>query len=130
MPRLSRSLALALLIGAPLPALAQDATGLWRSEATAEGTIEVKIAPCGTALCGTILRARDLVGAEQPYPHSGKQMIWDMVADGPGQWSGGQIWDPRNDRTFASKMALSGNRLIVAGCVLGICQRQNWQRVN
>jgi uncharacterized protein (DUF2147 family) len=57
-------------------------------------------------------------------------MIWDMVADGPRKWSGGQIWDPRNDRTFASKMALSGNRLIVAGCVLGICQRQNWQRVN
>ena len=130
MPRLSRSLALALLIAAPLPGLAQDATGLWRSEATEEGYIEVKIAPCGTALCGTILRARDLAGAEQPYPHSGKQMIWDMVADGPGKWSGGQIWDPRNDRTFASKMALSGNRLIVAGCVLGICQRQNWQRVN
>ena len=130
MPRLSRSLALALLIAAPLPGLAQDATGLWRSEATEEGTIEVKIAPCGAALCGTILRARDLTGAEQPYPHSGKQMIWDMVADGPGKWSGGQIWDPRNDRTFAAKMALSGNRLIVAGCVLGICQRQNWQRVN
>ncbi len=98
MPRLARSLALALLIAAPLPALAQDATGLWRSEATEEGTIEVKIAPCGTALCGTILRARDLAGAEQPYPHSGKQMIWDIVSDGPGQWSDGQIWDPRNDR--------------------------------
>jgi uncharacterized protein (DUF2147 family) len=130
MPRLSRSFALALPIAAPLPALAQDATGLWRSEATEEGTIEVKIAPCGPALCGTILRARDLAGAEQPYPHSGKPMIWDMVADGPGQWSGGQIRDPRNGRTFASKIELAGNRLIVAGCVLGICQRQNWQRVN
>jgi uncharacterized protein (DUF2147 family) len=130
MPRLSCSFALALLIAAPLPALAQDATGLWRSEATEEGTIEVKIAPCGPALCGTILRARDLAGTEQPYPHSGKPMIWGMVADGPGHWSGGQIWDPRNGRTFASKMELSGNRLIVAGCVLGICQRQNWQRVN
>ncbi len=130
MPRLSCSLALALLIAAPLPSLAQDATGLWRSEATEEGTIEVKIAPCGTALCGTTLRARDLVGAEQPYPHSGKPMIWDMVADGPRQWSGGQILDPRNDRTFNSRMELSGNRLIVAGFVLGICRRQNWQRVN
>ena len=130
MLRLSRSLALALLIAAPLPALAQDATGLWRSEATEEGTIEVKIAACGTALCGTILRARDLAGAETPYPHSGKQMIWDMVSDGPGQWSDGQIWDPRHDRTFNSRMELSGNRLIVAGCVFGFCQRQNWQRVN
>lgn len=47
MPHLFRSLALALLIAAPLPALAQDATGLWRSEATEEGYIEVKIAPAG-----------------------------------------------------------------------------------
>lgn len=135
MPPLARPLLLALLIAAPLiagplPALAQDATGLWRSEATDEGYIEVRIAPCGAALCGTIQRARDLAGAEQAYPHSGKRMIWDMVADGPGKWSDGQIWDPRNDRTFNSRMELSGNRLIVAGCVLGICQRQTWQRVN
>lgn len=130
MPRLARFFALALLTAAPLQATAQDATGLWRSEATDEGYIEVRIAPCGAALCGTIQRARDLAGVEQPYPHSGKRMIWDMVADGPGKWSDGQIWDPRNDRTFASRMELKGNRLIVAGCVLGICQRQDWQRVN
>jgi uncharacterized protein (DUF2147 family) len=116
---------------APLAAMAESALGLWRTEPTDDGHLEVQVAPCGAeALCGTILRARDPSGHEQPYPHTGRQMIWAMVPDGPDRWRNGRIWDPRNDRTFNSRMEVQGNRLMVAGCVLGICQRQTWQRVN
>jgi uncharacterized protein (DUF2147 family) len=132
-----RSLALlvtlgaAFVSGAPNMAAAKDATGVWRTEPTEQGYLEVRIAPCdGQALCGTILRARDLQGQEQPYDHTNKRMIWDMSATGPSKWGNGQIWDPRNNRTFRSRMELAGNRLVVSGCVLGICQSQTWRRVN
>jgi len=116
-----------LLAGA---AQAQDATGLWRTEATNEGYLEIRIAPCGANLCGTIERARDSSGVEGPYPHIGRQMVWNMEPNGPGAWRRGKIWDPRNDRTFNSKMVLSGNTLTVSGCILGLCDGQDWQRVN
>lgn len=115
----------------PTLALADSAQGLWRTEPTDQGYLEVSIAPCqGGALCGTILRARDQAGREQPYPHTGRQMIWAMIPEGEGQWRDGRIWDPRNDRTFNSRMETRGDTLVVSGCVMGICQRQQWQRVN
>jgi len=132
--RLTRPLRLAALAialsAAPGIALAQGVEGIWRTEATEEGTLEIRLAPCaGNALCGTILRARDLQGREQPYPHTGRQMIWGMTPAGTGRWSDGRIWDPRNGRTFNSRMQAQGDALVVVGCVLGICQRQVWQRV-
>lgn len=118
-----------LLICAPLNATAQDVSGIWRTEPTEQGHLEVRIESCGSSmLCGTILRARDLEGNEQPYEHTGKQMIWDMVASGPTSWNDGQIWDPRTDRTYNSRMELSGDSLLVSGCVFRICQTQTWTR--
>lgn len=111
------------------PAAAQDVTGIWRTEKTGNGYLEVQIAPCaGGKICGTILRARDLADVEQDYPHIGRQMVWDMVPNGENQWADGRIWDPRDDRTFRSRMILQGDTLAVSGCFLGICQGQNWQR--
>lgn len=136
MTRVFRSKRLGAILAAclslsPVAGLAQDAMGLWRTEPTEEGSLEVRVAPCdGGALCGTILRARDTQGQEQAYPHTGRQMIWAMMPDGPGRWSGGRIWDPRNDRTFNSRMEAQGDSLEVAGCVLGLCQRQQWQRIS
>lgn len=124
------AIACLVLMNLPAMAVADAALGLWRTEPTDQGYIEVRIAPCdGGNLCGTIVRARDLQGREQPYPHTGRAMIWAMRPDGPGQWRDGRIWDPRNDRTFNSRMQAQGDRLTVSGCVLGLCQRQLWQRV-
>jgi uncharacterized protein (DUF2147 family) len=118
-----------MLICMPLAAMAQDVTGIWRTELTEEGHLEVQIEACGdTTLCGTILRARDLDGNEQPYEYAGKRMIWDMVASSPTSWVDGQIWDPRDNRTYRSRMQLSEGNLLVSGCVLRICQTQTWKR--
>ncbi len=125
-----RILATCVLATLPFAAVAQDATGTWRTEATNEGALEIQIAPCGANLCGTIARAIGPDGQSGPYPHLGRQMVWDMAPNGAGQWSGGKIWDPRNDRTFNSKMELRGAALVVSGCFLGICQGMTWQRVN
>jgi uncharacterized protein (DUF2147 family) len=55
-------------------------------------------------------------------------MIWDMLASGPTNWGDGKIWNPRNDRTVNSSLELSGDTLLVSGCVFRICQTQTWQR--
>jgi uncharacterized protein (DUF2147 family) len=118
-----------MLMWLPLAAMAQDVAGVWRTELTEEGHLEVHIEACGaTILCGTIVRARDLDGNEQPYEHTGKRMIWDMVASSPTSWIDGQIWDPRDDRTYSSRMELSEGNLLVSGCVFRICQTQTWKR--
>lgn len=130
MRRHHSSALIVLLCAMPVVAFSQDATGVWRTEPTKDGYLEVQIAPCGPSLCGTILRARDLTGKEQPYAYAGRKMLWDMAAAGPGQWTDGKIWDPRNDRTFNSRMERQGDKLSVSGCVLGICQSQVWEPVD
>lgn len=118
------------LICAPGIAAAQDATGTWATERTPDGQLHIQVAPCGAALCGTIVAAFGPNGETGPYEHMGRRMVWDMAPSGAGEWRGGKIWDPRNDRTFNSRMSLSGRQLTVSGCVLGLCQGQVWTRVN
>lgn len=127
---LHKILPLITLIAVPAPVLAQDVIGVWRTEKTEEGHLEVAISPCAAALCGKIVRARDPNGVAGPYEHLNKMMIRDMKPDDTaGSWSGGTIWDPQRDRTFKSRMSLENGNLKVAGCVLGICQSQVWRRV-
>lgn len=123
---------IAIILAATLAAAsahAQDATGTWKTQPGDQGYLEIGIAACGTTLCGTILRARSNAGEEfAGYQHLGKLMLRDMKADGAGKWSGGKIWDPRNDNTYNSKMELKVGALEVSGCVLGLCQAQTWTR--
>ena len=115
-------------------ALADPASGVWQTEpGDTGGYLHVSIAPCGASICGTIKDAFDKNGAIQPdYEHKGKKMIWDMKADGGGDYSGGKIWAADSDKTYKSKMSLSGSKLTVKGCVGGglICRGQDWKRVN
>ena len=106
---------------------------MWKTaEGEEGGYLYVSIAACGAAICGTIDRAFDGDGAPSPdYGHLGKTLIRDMTADGGGAYSGGTIWAPDTDKTYRSKMALSGDALEVKGCVAGglICRGQTWTRV-
>lgn len=114
----------------PTKTLASDVLGLWRTEPTEQGTLEVRVSTCGQKVCGVIETARDPNGDVASYPHIGKYMIWDMTPNGEDSWNKGKIWDPRNDRTFSSKMAVSGDQLTVSGCLLGLCRTQVWVKVN
>lgn len=115
-------------------ALADVANGTWKTEpGDTGGYLHVTIANCGAALCGTIAKAFDGSGAVSgDYEHLGKKMIWNMKSSGDGDYSGGKIWAPDKDKTYKSKMSLSGNELTVKGCVAGgaICRGQTWTRVN
>lgn len=127
---LRKAIAIIAVVCVPVTSHAQDISGLWRTEATDQGYLEIEFKNCGAAMCGTIVGARDLEGQTAPYEHVGKRMIWAMTpTDEPGQWNGGKIWDPRNGRTFNSRMTVKNGQLNVAGCVLGICQSQTWARL-
>lgn len=122
---------LAVLAG---PALAADpAEGTWKTKPDDNGHFGyVEIAPCGAALCGVLVKAFDETGAEIESPNIGKQIVWDMVANGDGTYGDGKVWAPDRDKTYNSKMALDGDTLGVSGCVLGgiICRESAWTRVN
>jgi len=134
-----------LLITACLVALAgsayaaDPADGVWKtqkgqvkSDGSGGGYLYVQIGECGAKICGTIVKAFDKEGKDDPkYEHIGKPIIKDMSPDGSGYYSGGTIWAPDEDKTYVSKMYLNGDVLTVKGCVLGglICRGQDWNRV-
>ncbi len=123
--------ATAMIIGATA-AVADPAVGLWKTEpGDTGGVLHVSVVPCGAEICGVIQKAVDKSGKTvADYEHKGKTMIWGMTPNGNGSYGGGQIWAADRDKTYKSKMQLSGNQLVVEGCVFGICRGQTWSRVN
>ena len=120
----------AILAGSVSTASADPVAGIWQTQPGDAGNFaHVEITACGAAICGTILRAYGPDGMPRPSDTVGKRMLWDMAADGNGRYSGGRIWAPDRDKTYRSKMELSGDRLKVSGCVGPICRGQTWARV-
>ncbi|HQU69877.1 MAG TPA: DUF2147 domain-containing protein [Albidovulum sp.] len=113
-------------------AYADPVEGLWKTKPDDNGKFgHVQIVPCGAKICGTLVKAFDETGKEVSSPNVGKKIVWDMVPEGDGAYGSGKVWAPDRDKTYNSKMALSGNTLSVSGCVLGgmICRASDWSRV-
>ncbi len=109
-----------------------EVAGLWKTQANDEGSyLVVEIGPCGDKTCGVIVAAKNKEGvADAAYKNLGRNIISDMVADGPNKWDDGEIWAPDEDKTYSSNMELNGDVLSVEGCVLFICRGQDWTREN
>jgi uncharacterized protein (DUF2147 family) len=121
-------LILAFVFGFGAPVLADPVIGIWKTQVDDGAYAHVKFSSCGAKLCGKIARSFK-AGAEYKSPNMGRKLVWDMVADGGGHYSGGQIWQPSKDKVYKSKMSLSGNKLYVSGCWGIICKKQTWTRV-
>lgn len=66
------------------------------------------------------LRGRPMIGATILKGYERKEHIW----------TGGEIYNPENGKTYASKMMLEEDgSLLVKGCVGPICKRLKWTRV-
>jgi uncharacterized protein (DUF2147 family) len=117
----------ALLAGA---AAADPLEGTWQTARDDNGNFGfVEIAPCGPALCGTLVRAFGPDEAEIASPNVGRPIIWDTVPQGDGSYRG-RVYSPDRDQEYASRLVLSGDSLAVSGCVLGICREGGtWARV-
>ena len=118
------------LVLAATAAFADPVEGTWKTQPGDDGNYGlVTISPCGAEICGVLGQGYDAGGNKIASPNIGRQMIWAMKPQGGGAYGGGKIWAPDRDKTYNSKMTLSGNQLEVEGCVLGICRGQTWTRV-
>lgn len=113
------------------PALADPLEGMWRTAQDDNGNSGlIQVAPCGAALCGTLVKSFDAGGNEIPSDFNGRQIISETVAQGGGEYRG-KVYSPDRDRTYNSRLQLSGNSLAVSGCVFGICRDGGtWTRAN
>lgn len=135
--RVARLAALAALplMGFAAPALAQEPTGTWMTQS---GDTRVRIAPCGSNFCGTIVWVKN-PGKDEFNPDASKrsrnlvgiQMVSGLKANGDGTYTG-SLYRYTDGKTFTGKATPKGNSLLVSGCVLGglICQSQTWTKVN
>jgi uncharacterized protein (DUF2147 family) len=112
-------LMLAATHAAAQPASAKDPRGRW---ITASGNLEVEVAPCGNALCGTATkvlgnRSMSREGAEMAPADDasviGSKVLRDFApvvadaADGaPGEWAG-EIYNRENGKTYRSTVRVS-----------------------
>ena len=110
-------------------AAADPILGTWKTQVDDGNYAHVKMVKCGSKICGSIHKAFNSSG-EFETANKGKNLVWDMVAQGGGSYKSGKIWQPSTDKVYRSKMSLSGNTLKVSGCVGPICKKQTWTRVN
>ena len=120
-----------ILAGAGIAA-ADPVFGTWKTAPDDNGNFGyVKVASCGSEICGTLVKAFDPQGTAVASDNIGKKIIWGMVAEGDGAYGNGKVWAPDRDKTYNSKMTLSGNSLTIKGCVMMICRDGGiWTRVN
>ena len=125
--------AAALILWAGVALAADPAEGVWKTLPDDNGNFgHIQIAPCGAALCGTLIQSFDGAGAVMQSDNVGKQIVWDMIPAGAGAYQGGKVWAPDRDKTYNATMQLNGSTLAVSGCVLGglICRASDWTRVS
>ncbi len=120
---------------------AASATGVWQTE---KGDAHVRIAPCGSALCGKIVSLRDPIDPQTGKPQVddknpnpalasrpmiGLSLFNSMRPTGPGSWAG-LIYNADDGRYYESKVSVLGpSSLRVEGCVGAICGGETWSKV-
>lgn len=127
-----------LAIGAALAAMvagaagADPAYGTYRTIPDDNGNFgHIEVSACGSKICGKLVKSFDGSGKEIASDNTGKNIIWDMEANGDGTYGNGKVWDPSRDKTYNSKMELKGENLAISGCVLFVCRDGGtWMRIN
>ena len=127
------------------PAFAGDPSGTWLTES---GKSQVRLAPCGEALCGRIQwlkepndpatgkpkrDVRNPDPGKRDRPIVGVEILKGMKpGEAPDQWAG-DVYNAEDGKTYQARLILQDARTLqLKGCVLGglICKSQAWSRVN
>lgn len=117
-----------------------DPKGLW----LAQDGARVRVASCGAMLCATIAKPKSPVDPEtgQPWtdknnpdpasrgrPLVGIAVLYSLVPDGPGKWSG-RLYNIDNGNSYTGHLLeLDARTIRVEGCAIGICGGQNMTRI-
>jgi uncharacterized protein (DUF2147 family) len=132
--------AFGLLQAAPASA---DPAGTWLTEA---GRSRVRVAACGSALCGTVvwlkeptepdgrpkLDKNNAEASKRTRPLVGVQILLGAKPAGPSKWTG-QVYNAEDGKTYDGTLTeVSPTSVKLEGCALGglICKSQNWTRIN
>jgi uncharacterized protein (DUF2147 family) len=133
------ALTAAILIGAPV-AYAAEPTGTWLTE---KGDARIRVAPCGKALCGTIVWTKDAIDpdtgkapVDDKNPDPAKRnrkivgmRIFSMNLDSNGIWAG-PIYNSDDGKSYAGRLLMQGaDALQVNGCAGALCGGELWRRV-
>ncbi|NNF24923.1 MAG: DUF2147 domain-containing protein [Rhodobacteraceae bacterium] len=112
-------------------AFAEPVLGTWQTARDDNGNFgHIEVKECGATICGTLIRSYNNENQQIKSDNIGRQIIWDMQAMGAGKYGKGKVYAPDRDKTYSSKMELSGDMLQVKGCILGICRDGGtWRRV-
>lgn len=130
MKRLFIGLATALVLASPATATAKSGIeGRWKN-----GKMEIVIAPCGPALCGTVVKASEKQQAKAERGSGtdliGARLITNIRPSGPRTYRASVYLADRDMNTSGTIHEVNSNRLRVRGCVWGfICKSTNWDRI-
>ncbi|HET7575899.1 MAG TPA: DUF2147 domain-containing protein [Sphingomicrobium sp.] len=119
-----------LAAAAPAGALAKGGLeGRWKN-----GHMEIVIAPCGEALCGTVVKASPKQQAKAEHGSGtdlvGARLITNIHPTGPQTYKANVYLADRDTHASGTIRQVGPNRLNVKGCVLLIiCKSKNWDRV-
>jgi uncharacterized protein (DUF2147 family) len=110
-------------------ARAESPAGNWTTidDATGKKRAVIKISVSGGVLTGTVAKIYPQPGDSgvcekcpdgfKNKPILGMQIIWGLKDDGKGQWSGGNILDPKSGKVYRAKITVDGNKLKVRGFI-------------
>ncbi len=124
---------LGLAMASSSSADARDALeGVWKNR---PNTLRVRIAPCGPALCGTVVEADADAKASTRRAGTpnlvGTQVLTQLRRSSKDTYKG-EVYNPNlNIHAAGTVTLLDYSTLLVEGCVLGglICRHQHWSRV-
>jgi uncharacterized protein (DUF2147 family) len=142
-----RTALLVLLLAAGAARADADPRGLWL---TASGNLEVRVAPCGAALCGKVARVianesmsrpGEAMAADAQPAHEGMDILSDFqpseretMADGRNvvtEWRG-RIFNRENGKTYDALMSVGPRGELKLRAYVGLPlfgKTQAWQRV-
>ncbi len=118
----------------------EGASGVWMLNS---GKVTVRIAPCGSSLCGAIVglskplnkQGQPKVDRKNPNkslrnrPLMGLTILANMTPAGENKWQG-TIYNADDGKTYSSYMNLSGNNMKVKGCIGPFCKTMIFVRRN
>jgi uncharacterized protein (DUF2147 family) len=128
------ALAFVLFLVGTAPAAAAGLEGRWL---TASGNAIVEVAPCGAALCGTIVEilsnmSMSDAGKALPadLPGVGTKVLIDLKASGEGEWKG-QIFNRENGKIYSCNVGLLNDEQMTVHGYVGLPlfgKTQVWER--
>ena len=121
----------AMLVAGAGPARPDPVIGTWSNP---KGTVVVRTAHCGNAICGKVVRAspsaEEAARAAGTSRLVGTQILTGFRAVGAGRWQGEAFIADRGVTVIATMVQLGPDALEIEGCGLGgyLCKRQLWRR--